>query len=175
MRMTSQRFGFSYIRAKLVRSLAAVETKWRRCVRFAEPWALLITICCTSLHTICAVYISYVTQSESCDSWLAPLPSQVLYTIRCAIFNMSSATDICSQFSLLHANQTVKVRQQDAYMTNESVQLKRFNTLPIFQGITDCMPLSSLLNTIKINSSIHCRRCIKIAILDEYLVHHCWK
>ena len=49
---------------------------------------------------------------------------------------------------------------------------------PLFKGniaITDCMPLSNILRTIKINGGVQCRQCIKIAIVDKYLVHHCWK
>jgi len=49
---------------------------------------------------------------------------------------------------------------------------------PFFKGnisVADCMPLSSLLETIKINGGIECM-CVpvyeKIAILDD-LVDHC--
>jgi len=37
-------------------------------------------------------------------------------------------------------------------------------------SVADYMPLSSLLKTIKINSSVKCRQCIKIAVVEKYLV-----
>jgi len=47
------------------------------------------------------------------------------------------------------------------------------NTPSPFNGnisVTDCMPLSSLIKTSKINGCVKCRWCEKIAILDDYQV-----
>jgi len=46
---------------------------------------------------------------------------------------------------------------------------------PLSKGnisVADCMPLSSLLKTIKTNGGVQSRRCIKIVIVDEYLAQH---
>jgi len=60
-----------------------------------------------------------------------------------------------------------QVHQQEAYTTiaGRGGAVKTMcNTPPLFKGsisVADCMPLSSLLETIKINGVVQCRQCIK--------------
>ena len=42
-------------------------------------------------------------------------------------------------------------------------------------SVANCMPLHSLLKTVKINGRVQFRWYTKIAILDEYLIINCWK
>jgi len=43
-------------------------------------------------------------------------------------------------------------------------------------SVADSMPLFTVLKSVKINGGVQCRCMVyeKLAIVDEYLVHHCW-
>ena len=108
----------------------------------------------------------------------------LIFTVGMTFYTASSNREWMRQaVTATITNKKKQVRQQYAYPANAGggqLQHVQNPPRPPFKGnisVVDCMhrsisPTVTVTVTVKTDGGVQCRWCIKIAILDEYLVHH---